>query len=462
MELLDQALVRLWKKEVISKSAVWDFCNDRDEISKLNEKIAGMEKAKKSAMPSDILSKVERVEELSSKLDALNGALEEQRSRLSGLETAMSQAPAKKGAKAPAPAQGVLVERMDRLEKRISEMGTAKPAKGGRQAAPAVPDGMSSDLKAIKARIDDIEKKAGKPVIDTSLIDDEIRKMKEQFPVGSAGDIAARMGELEKKLSKLSKLAMALKPIELPDSHTEAGPSKNLELRIRELERLVGAGVGDQRFRALEKKMDDLKEWLPEYIDSKVKLKLQTASDDMQKKIKEMDNLKEELISSTVEQLLAQPGTVSKMMGDKLKSQVEEIQKKLKNVDSVVRPSDAKLTSLLREADENQKEIARLRAEIKGMKSVSREEIEDMGTEIRALNTRLDSIHTSVKGVESTGVSGVMRDLEILKTKADWLESTVHKLDLEKLYARIEELESMMRTAATQAASVGAGPIIIE
>jgi len=35
MELLDQALVRLWKSHVISNEAVWEFCNDRDEITKL-------------------------------------------------------------------------------------------------------------------------------------------------------------------------------------------------------------------------------------------------------------------------------------------------------------------------------------------------------------------------------------------------------------------------------------------
>ncbi len=35
MELLDQALVRLWKQHIISKQSVWDFCNDREEITKL-------------------------------------------------------------------------------------------------------------------------------------------------------------------------------------------------------------------------------------------------------------------------------------------------------------------------------------------------------------------------------------------------------------------------------------------
>lgn len=35
MELLDQALVRLWKRRLISQQSVWDFCNDREEIAKL-------------------------------------------------------------------------------------------------------------------------------------------------------------------------------------------------------------------------------------------------------------------------------------------------------------------------------------------------------------------------------------------------------------------------------------------
>jgi twitching motility protein PilT len=35
MELLDQALVRLYRAGTISREMVWDFCNDRDEIAKL-------------------------------------------------------------------------------------------------------------------------------------------------------------------------------------------------------------------------------------------------------------------------------------------------------------------------------------------------------------------------------------------------------------------------------------------
>ena len=37
MELLDQALVRLYRSGAISRESVFDFCNDRDEVAKLTE-----------------------------------------------------------------------------------------------------------------------------------------------------------------------------------------------------------------------------------------------------------------------------------------------------------------------------------------------------------------------------------------------------------------------------------------
>ncbi|UCD02813.1 MAG: hypothetical protein JSV63_03445 [Candidatus Aenigmatarchaeota archaeon] len=39
-----------------------------------------------------------------------------------------------------------------------------------------------------------------------------------------------------------------------------------------------------------------------------------------------------------------------------------------------------------------------------------------------------------------------MRDLEILKTKADWLESTIHKLDMSHVYQKIDELEEKVQS----------------
>ncbi len=430
----------------------------RDELSKINEKIAGMDKG--GPVPTELTAKLDRLDKLSSGLETLMSSVEEQKGRLSSLESAMAAAPAKKGkAGTDVPSQNFIVDRIDRLEKKIEE-GAPKPVPTAEGPSQAVVDTLSSDLAAIKKRVDGIERKAGKPVIDTSSVDAEIQKMKQSLPIEDISGMKEKMEKLERSLGKLSKLAVTLKPIELPAApEGQASGSKELELRVKELERSVGAGVGEQRFRVLEKKMDEMKEWLPEYIDGKVGVKLKGTSDGVEKKVREMDALKKELITSTVEELLAQPGTVSKMIGDKLEKQVSEMREKMKKMDDFVKPSDAKLTSLLKELSDTQQEVARLRSEMKGIKSVSGEEVEDIGTELRALNTRMHSIEASVKGVESTGVTGVMRDLEILKTKADWLESTVHKLDLDKIYARIDEIENSMRASS---ASNSMAPIVIE
>ncbi len=54
MELLDQALVRLWKQNVISKQSVWEFCNDREEVTKLTgEREDTFQAAKSIGVPKD-------------------------------------------------------------------------------------------------------------------------------------------------------------------------------------------------------------------------------------------------------------------------------------------------------------------------------------------------------------------------------------------------------------------------
>ena len=49
-----------------------------------------------------------------------------------------------------------------------------------------------------------------------------------------------------------------------------------------------------------------------------------------------------------------------------------------------------------------------------------------------------------------------MRDIEILKTKADWLESTVNKFDLREIHEKIEELEEKLKSHR------GYSPIVLE
>ncbi len=55
MELLDQALVRLYRSGVISRESVYDFCNDRDEVTKLTgEKKSWHENEPEPSLTADL------------------------------------------------------------------------------------------------------------------------------------------------------------------------------------------------------------------------------------------------------------------------------------------------------------------------------------------------------------------------------------------------------------------------
>ncbi len=432
----------------------------REEISRINEKIAGLEKPASGApaAPKEILDKIGVIDEISSRIEQMSSSLQDQGTRLSGLETSMTKAPAKGGKGAAA--TDLLVSRIDLLEKKITEISKAKPAPAKAQKAPQAPaddsklDELSKDLMMIKQRVDTIE--ASKP---SGVSKADIEKLKASVPSADMSAVRGRMDKLETDLSKLAKLAMALKPIELPATEARAGVPKELQAKIKELESAIGSGVGEERFRTLEKRMDEMRQWLPEYIETNVKKKLEDLSRGVSEKVVEVERLKEEMVSSTIEQLLAQPATVNKMLGEKLQKRIDDMEGKVKEMGTFVKPSDAKLTSLLKEIEDMRKDMDELRKVMKATRSVSGEELEDMGIELKALNTRIISLESSTRGIETSGVSGVMRDLEILKTKADWLESTIHKLDLDKIHAKIDELEN---TSRMNSQSSGMAPIIIE
>jgi hypothetical protein len=568
----------------------------REELSKINGKISALEKSK----PSATAGRMEKVDELSGRIASLIKTIDEQKEKIKDIESSLSaEAPApadKKGkgkaskdAGVPAAIPAVITGRLDRLEKKFSDLYSKS---SGQKAAPADDkvDALSEEMMFMKARMDGLEKTAkaagtrqAAPKEETgklSSLEDELLAMKSRMeglekstlkaaePAKDTGvkgrglsEMQARMDRIEASLEKASKLAMNLRPIEMPVPKDAPKASKDLEFKVRELERTVGSGVGETRFKAIEKKVDDIREWLPEYIDNKVEKRLSEFNKKVGGEVKEMEGLKKELIDSTIEQMLAQPATVGRMLGEKIQKQVSEVQERLKKMDGAAKPTDAKFTTLVqdmadlqkevsgmklgvksgkagedkgeirelemdvkalaarlnslsaapakaseekaagkqtsgkdisgiqkeiadiwdemkslraaggkpsgkqappssREIADLQKEIAKIKDEMKAAKPTGKEDIEDMGIEVRALTAKLESMHSSVKSVEESGVSGVMRDLEILKTKADWLESTIHKLDLEKIYARIDELEGMVRFSVAHAAN--SGPIIIE
>ncbi len=306
-------------------------------------------------------------------------------------------------------------------------------------------DEMKEQLDSIKSQISAVEESAAKAGMAPDALE-ELRHLKGQFPIEEFHGLKKRMAAIEDEIGKIGKFAEGLKPIELPKAGAKGvgGPSKELKMRVEELEKLVGEGVSDKRFKSLERRMEEMREWLPEYIANDIKHRIEDFRKELKNKFSEVNELKEEIVNHTIEQLLAQPGHVSKLIGEKLKTQLNDLQQKVNKMENVVKPSDAKLTTLLKDFDEAKRDLEKERETLKGMQEKNRMDFDSLSVDLRALNTKLSSFEKKTGDIEAAGITGLMRDLEILKTKTQWLESTIHKLDLNQIYQKIEDLEDRM------------------
>ncbi len=462
----------------------------RSQLDEQKTLLSSLEKRKPSAgaVPNDLEEKINRMEEEISGLEkdktaSQPGVPHDISDRIKMLEAAVADETGRPHVVEAKPAKALL-DRISRLEDKISALDGSKGKAGETTVAGnASPDGieevknmlenikaslmdqgneiadlksvkkgtqnlidmdaMKGELDSIKSQISVIEENAVKSGMAPDALE-ELRNLKGQFPIEEYHDLKKRMTAIEGELEELGKLAGGLKPIELPkEGDSGMGPSKALENKVREIEKLVGEGVSGKRFKDLEKRQEEMREWLPEYIANDIDHRIDEFRTELKNKVQEVNELKEDMIEQTIEQLLAQPGHVSKLLGEKFKKQLDEMQQKLSKMENDVKPSGAKLTTLLRDFDESKRDIEKEKEALKGMQENNRKEMESLAIELRALNTRIDSFDKSGKGTENVGVT---RDMEILKTKTDWLESTIHKLDLNQIYQKIDELEQMMHS----------------
>ncbi|MBN1896950.1 MAG: hypothetical protein JW789_04490 [Candidatus Aenigmarchaeota archaeon] len=417
-----------------------------DELLERFEKIekrvdAFREPAQKpqKAIPEDIIRKIKELEGNVEKLSAVkvksgkksekkeNGDVEELRSMIESIRTSIDD-------------QG----------KDILDLKTDK---GGAGLLEKI-DTLSRDINSVREQISGIEKKAASVGMAPDALE-ELRKFKGEIPIEEIHAMKSKIEKLEKSTSKLNILAEGLKPIDIPDSG-KGSVSEALEKRVKSLEKEIGEGVGYDKFKDLERRMEELREWLPEYVGNDTKHRLDDFSLQLKGKLKELDDLKEEIVENTIEQLLAQPGTISKLLGDQIKGKIDLLDRNVAKMEDVMKPSEAKMTTILRQFESFQKQLNSLKDSIKKLEDNVNKENETLGIDMKALNTRLSSFDSTVRNVEDSGVVNVMRDIEILKTKADWLESTVHKFDLKEIHDKIEELEERFRSHR------GYSPVVIE
>ncbi len=381
-------------------------------------------------------------------------------------------------------------------------------------------DELDNELSLLKSQVTEVEKNAAKFGMAPDALE-ELRNFKGQFPVEEYHELKKRMNKIEMNLGEVGKLAAGLKPIEMPKSESQQfiDKMKMLEKKVEDLEKLAGEGVSASGLKNLMKRLEETREWVPDYVSKDVGERVEEFRKEIEEKVHEVDQMKEEIVGHTVEQLLAQPGNVSRLLGDKLKKQLDELKQRIEKLDKAAKPSDAKLTMLLRDFDSAKNEIEKEKLAIKELQDKSKGTVGSLAVEMNALKAKLDSltgagVNKKSSGKEATDVpknlekelkilkaideknrsemkslasevstlsaridslgkpgkpdkkppapplsEDVLRDLEILKTKADWLESTIHKLDLNHLYQKIDDLEDRIKSSS---GSSHHGAIVLE
>ncbi|UCD03096.1 MAG: hypothetical protein JSV63_00460, partial [Candidatus Aenigmatarchaeota archaeon] len=396
----------------------------RDQLSGIRQKLSDLEKLPRET-PSDVIQKIDKIEKISAEMETLKSQLKEQTlksaemaakapagapddllERVKMLEAAVAadarKQPPKEGEK---PATEVL-DRIDKLEQKVSGLDVAKAAavKGkerpereasknveeienmltsiketvlnqgkdiadlkdakGAAATQLKLDDVKKELDSIKSNIGEIEDKSAKIGMAPDALE-ELKKFKGQFPVEEYHEIKKKMTAIEKKMQDLAVLASGLKPIRLPGEGKEEELLNQLKARIKELEKVAPDVVKIDMFRELEKRIEQTREWLPKHISDNTSKKIEEFRKELKNKMGEVLEIKEDIVNHTIDQLLAQPGHVNRLVGDAIKKEIEGISTRVSKMDSAIKPSDAKLTALLRDVEQAQKDLEKAREDLK-------------------------------------------------------------------------------------------------
>ena len=127
------------------------------------------------------------------------------------------------------------------------------------------------------------------------------------------------------------------------------------------------------------------------------------------------------------------------------KRDIEEISKAVSSALSEI----GKIRAELKEKQAPKREIDDIRHEVAKAVDLSRKAYDRIDAEVELVEQRL-------KGEKQVPVPDFARQLEGLRAKLEWLEDTVESLGLEKIYDKIEEIESKLKSMRVSA------PVVLE
>lgn len=136
--------------------------------------------------------------------------------------------------------------------------------------------------------------------------------------------------------------------------------------------------------------------------------------------------------------------SVKKIDPEKWKNELDNFKKRFEKMDVKVLEEEVR------------KEFEQINNNVKEMLKKSDEEKGKLETDVRNLNEKIESVTKLQKTIEELGIANIRRDLEILKTKQQWLESNLEKFNLKPIYARLQELENKIKSISFSS------PVVLE
>lgn len=211
-----------------------------------------------------------------------------------------------------------------------------------------------------------------------------------------------------------------------------------------------------QTFR---KEVDALKNTIKRTVDEVLKEKREIAQTDVDlgrvdERLEEMDSRvksleravkdSESLVKKALEKEL-KGLDINKAVGKGMESSVSELRKDVEMLRNDIESSSTKKLE-----EELDRQVGSLRSEVNGLAAKS-----------KALDQRLASAE-NVKGgvpmppVPTKDTQKFLRDMEIIKTKQEWIENNIERIDVRPLMKKMEELEHRIRVLKVSS------PIVLE
>lgn len=139
-----------------------------------------------------------------------------------------------------------------------------------------------------------------------------------------------------------------------------------------------------------------------------------------------------------------------------LKNKSQLANKRITRLEKIPSPpsKEGKQENIRKFEEEVYKQFKSINSSIKDIIANSKEKTEKAESEIKILKDSIEETKRLEEEVKRMNIKSIMRDLEILKTKNQWLESQIEKIGTGPLYDRIQELEHKINTLRASSALI--------